>query len=363
MTSGNRGGYYWRRFLTITIILLGIGLLMVPSASVAVRVQKYGIFYYFIRQFIYILIGLGVLWLAYQLPVKFWRKFSFYLYILLLLLLLVVLVRGSKIGGARRWLDLGFFNFQPSQLMKLVLILVLANYLDRKRSRLKNFSALFFPLLLTFIPIILIARQPDIGIPALLFLVMLVLLFWAGVRLRYLFLFFLLILPLLVVEVKMHSYRLRRLAMFWEQISEGTAPVSWQVNQSILAIGSGGWFGKGLGQGQIKLRYLPAPHTDFIFAVIGEELGWLGSSSVVILFIVWAWWGLKIASGAPDFFSQLVVAGVVFIVFFQAVFNIMMSCGLLPTKGLPLPFISFSGSELLVDMMAVGIIGRMADEQ
>ena len=201
MTSGNRGGYYWRRFLTITIILLGIGLLMVPSASVAVRVQKYGIFYYFIRQFIYILIGLGVLWLAYQLPVKFWRKFSFYLYILLLLLLLVVLVRGSKIGGARRWLDLGFFNFQPSQLMKLVLILVLANYLDRKRSRLKNFSALFFPLLITFIPIVLIARQPDIGIPALLFLVMLVLLFWAGVRLRYLFLFFLLILRIMSKHV------------------------------------------------------------------------------------------------------------------------------------------------------------------
>lgn len=360
MSLSVQSSHYWRYFLTFSMILVGVGLLMAPSASVAVGVKQ-GVFYYFVRQIIYILVGLGFLWLSSQIPLKTWRKISWYLYVLIIILLVVVLFRGSKIGGARRWLNIGFFNFQPSQLMKLILILVLADYLDRRRSRLKNFSGLIFPLLVTFIPIILISRQPDIGIPALLFLLMVILLFWAGMRLRYLFLLFLLILPMVVVEVMTHSYRLKRLLMFWEQIHNDTAAVSWQVSQSILAIGSGGWFGKGLGQGQIKLRYLPAPHTDFIFAIIGEELGWLGGSAVIILFILWAWWGLKIAGSAPNFFSQMVVAGVVFIIFFQAAFNIMMSCGLLPTKGLPLPFISFSGSELLVDMLAVGIVGRVAN--
>jgi cell division protein FtsW len=353
--------YYWRYFLTVTAFLLGIGLLMVPSASVAVSIQKYGVFYYFIRQIAYIIIGLSVMLVVRHLKMDTWRKISGVLYWLVILLLLAVLVKGERIGGARRWLNLGFFNFQPSQLMKIALIVALADYLDRQRSRLKKFSGLIFPFVLTFIPIALIARQPDIGIPALLFLVMIILFFWARARLRYIFLLFLIILPLVAVEIKLHNYRMRRLEMFWEQLRGGATQISWQVSQSILAIGSGGWFGKGLGNGQIKLKYLPAPHTDFIFAIIGEELGWVGSTTVIILFCLWAWWGLKIAGKAPDFFSQLLCAGLVFVIFFQAAFNIMMNCGLLPTKGLPLPFISFSGSELVMDMMAVGIIGRVSD--
>ncbi|MHB9154521.1 MAG: FtsW/RodA/SpoVE family cell cycle protein, partial [Endomicrobiales bacterium] len=231
----------------------------------------------------------------------------------------------------------------------------LADYLDRRKSKLSQWKGMLPALFLIGISCVLVGLEPDLGTPVIMAAVGLSLLYTAGARMRHLLVLGVSLLPLVAVEILRKPYRLQRVKDFfqsWGDINSG----SYQLNQSILALGSGGFIGKGLAHGQMKLLYLPEPHTDFIFPIIGEELGFAGAVVIIALFLVFAWRGWRISRSSPDLFGGLLATGITWLVVFQALLNLAMSCGLLPTKGLPLPLVSFGGTSLVFTMAGVGIL-------
>lgn len=342
--------------LFITLILVMIGLLMVFSSSVIMAEVKWKSPYMFIvKQIIWISIGLSAMFLFSRFDYHYFQKLAKPSFLISVALLLLVLIVGVKIGGARRWLRWGFMSFQPSEFAKLIMVIVLADYLDRKKSQIQKWEGLWPPFFMMGILCFLIALEPDLGTPILIVMVGMSMLFVAGSRLWHLLLICFASIPFIAFEILRKPYRLMRIKSFfssWWDIDSG----SYQLTQSILALGSGGFFGKGLAQGQIKMMYLPEAHTDFIFTIIGEELGFLGSVIIISLFVVFAWKGFKIAKSNRDYFGGLLATGIMWMIIFQVIVNIGVACGLLPTKGLPLPFVSFGGSALVFNLIGVGIL-------
>jgi cell division protein FtsW len=244
-------------------------------------------------------------------------------------------------------------------------VLFLATYLDRKHSKLNSPGAgLAIPLGVVGVLLALIGKEPDLGTPAMMFVVAVLVLFVAGARLRWIFAALLAAVPVVIEELWRKPYRRARLMTFLKPF-ENIRGTGYQLAQAILAVGSGGWLGKGFGASQLKLMYLPKPHTDFIFPVIAEELGLVGALIVLGLFVTVLVRGVRIARRAPNLFGTLLACGITFTIVLQAFFNIAMAIGLLPTKGIPLPFLSFGGSSLLSTLMGVGVllsISRQAPE-
>ena len=341
-------------FVTISLVI--IGLLMVFSSSVVMADVRWKSPYMFVtKQAIWVVFGMIGMYFASITDYKEFQKIIKPALIITAVLLVMVVFIGPAKGGAKGWLRWGFFSFQPSELAKIVVVAAIADYLDRKKSRLKAMKGLWSVLFILGLFCGLIALEPDLGTPILISTVTICLLLAAGAKISNLAVIGAAILPVVVEEILRKPYRLARVKSYlasWGTINSN----SYQLAQSILALGSGGFFGKGLAQGEMKLMYLPEPHTDFIFPIIGEELGFIGAIFVIMLFIIFAYRGLLIAKNSKDFFGTIFATGLTLIIVFQAIINIGVSCGMLPTKGLPLPFVSFGGSALFFNLCEVGIL-------
>ena len=329
---------------------------MVYSASAIYAEKSLGRpFHFFQRQFIWALIALPAMGAASRFDYNRLREWVRPLYVITVLMLLAALFF-PPIAGARRWIRVGSIGLQPAEFAKLVSILFLASYLDKKNSKLGFFTqGVAIPLGVIGLLLLLIGLEPDLGTPALIFAVTILMMFVAGAGLRGLVWSLICAVPIVIEELWRKPYRRARVLSFLAPF-ENIRGVGYQLSQSILAVGSGGWLGKGFGASKLKLMYLPKPHTDFIFPVICEELGLAGALLILGLFATILVRGIRIARSAPNLFGTLLAAGLSFSIVLQAFFNIAMSIGLLPTKGIPLPFLSFGGSSLLSTMLAIGIL-------
>jgi cell division protein FtsW len=348
---------------TATFILICIGVVMIYSASSIYAWEKYKDSLFFLKRHVsFIIIGLILSLLIMGMDYKRLRKWAKPLLVLSFLLLILVLIPGlgREVAGARRWFRFKFISFQPSELANIAMIIYMADFISRKSEYIKTFRQGFLPpMFILGATALLILMQPDLGTVLALGMVIFIMLFIAGVRISYLFLLVLVSLPLLYILIFSVPYRRQRMMSFLNPWSDPKGS-GFQVIQSQIALGSGGIFGIGLGHSRQKLFYLPAAHTDFIFSIIGEELGLIGTVGVIILLMIFIQQGLKIIKNAPDKFGYFLSLGIVLMISLKALINIGVSCGILPTKGLPLPFISYGGSSFIFDMISVGILMNIA---
>lgn len=262
-------------------------------------------------------------------------------------------------ANVHRWINLGFFNLQPSEVAKAVLIVYLAWYFAKHPNTANDNTQLVVPLFFTIATIGLIIAGKDLGIPALMFAVSFAMFFLAGAKLSKLFYIIAAALPVAAVEIYRQPYRLKRLTSFLSP-EEAAGSIGYQLVHSFYAIGSGGWFGKGLGASDLKLEYLPAAHTDFIFAIMCEEIGMIGVFFIIGAFIWLLVRGLTLARTAKDPFNAYIISGITICFTLQAFFNMSVATGLFPTKGLPLPFFSYGGSSVIVTLAMMGILMNVA---
>ncbi|MFA6434630.1 MAG: putative lipid II flippase FtsW [Elusimicrobiales bacterium] len=343
-------------FFFIILILLGLGLITLFSASAIYATNKGLDSLSFVkRQALWMILGLGLTAVIARVDLEKTRRFIKPAVIGTALLLLITLFM-HPVAHVRRWIPLGPMKLQTAEFAKIVLVLYLADFFDLNASRIAAApKQLFKPLCAMGIILALIAAEPDLGTPALIFAAACMISYAAGVKPRFIFMPVAAVIPVFILELFRHPYRIARLKTFlspWES-AKGTG---YQLVQSLLAVGSGGWLGKGLGASQLKLMYLPEPHTDFIFPVIAEEIGFLGSMVIILLFLALLIKGVRIARNAPSFYTTLTALGLTLMITLQAFFNVAMATGLIPTKGIPLPFFSYGGSSILASMAAVGII-------
>jgi cell division protein FtsW len=341
--------------LSVVLFLVFIGVVMVFSASAIVSHEKFDTSYLFlIKQIIWTVMGVFLMLVLARIDYNKLQKFSRPLMVFSFSLLVLVLL--IEPGEIKRWLRFGMVNFQPSEMAKICLILYIADVLDRKGSKLQDFKKGLLPILIVAgVFLILIYAEPDLGTAVILGLVVLAMLFMGGVRLSHLLSLVLASIPLLYFAVFHVGYRRERILTFINPWADAQR-IGYQIVQALLALGSGGFFGKGLGASRAKLFFLPEPYTDFIFSIIGEELGFLGASLIIFLFVIIAWRGLHIATRAPNQFGNLLAAGITFLITFQAVLNISIVTACLPTKGITLPFLSYGGSSLVFSLAGVGIL-------
>jgi len=345
--------------------LLGISIVMVFNTSYFFASERYGDPLYVCWKHV-LSIALGIVCCAVASRVRSatWDRFAYPLLALAIIALVMVLLPGVGIvrGGARRWIGLGVVNLQPSELAKVVTVLYLARSMVRKGPRMRTFALGILPhAIVVAVMVALVAREPDFGSAALLGLLLGAMLFAGGARWRHLLVPVVSVLPLCAYAIYSSPYRLRRIMVFidpWQQPRDA----GFQLVQSFLAFGGGGLVGVGLGESKQKMFYLPEAHTDFIFSVIGEELGLLGALALILLFALIAVRGFRVAFRHPTPFGQLVAFGLTLLIVVQAGINMAVVIGLLPTKGLALPLVSYGGSAMLCDMAAVGIVLALSRE-
>ena len=347
------------------MILVAIGVVMIYSASAIYALDKMKDTAYFLkRHLVYLAMGSFLAVVFSKLNFQKLRKHAMPILIGSIVLLVAVLIPhvGASTGGARRWFKFFGFSFQPSEFMKLAIIFYMADFLDRKKESLSDIRHTVFPALFILgLCAGLVFLQPDLGTAVTVALVIFVMFFAAGFKIAHLVTLFLSLTPVLVVAMLAKPYRRKRLLAFFHPWDDPRG-VGFQIIQSFLALGSGGLFGVGLGRSQQKLFFLPESHTDFIFSIIGEELGFVGASAIVILFIVFIFAGMVIVFQSKTYFSQLLSLGLVTLIGLEAAINIGVSIGALPTKGLSLPFISYGGTALLANMAAVGLLINISRE-
>jgi cell division protein FtsW len=355
----HRRGAAWGLFVTV-LLLSCVGVVMVYSASsVVAQAQFHDSAWFLKRQLLYTIIGIAAMSVAWRIHYARLRAVTLPVLIFTFLTLVLVLVPhiGREAGGARRWLSFGGpINFQPAEFAKLAIILYLANFLANRGERVRGFAqGLLPPLIVLGVLALPVLKQPDLGSALILALITFALLFVGGANLWHLALLGAAAVPVLMAVILHAGYRSQRLLAFLDPWKDPRG-AGFHIIQSLLAFGSGGIFGVGLGHSRQKFFYLPERHTDFIFSIIGEELGLLGTVFVIVLFLLVAVWGYRIASRAPDRYAALLTSGLTAMIVGQAVLNIGVVSGSLPITGVPLPFISFGGSSLVLSYIAVGII-------
>ncbi len=354
---------YDRQLLTLALSLMGIGLVMVASASITEGIALRDDAFFFVKRhllFLVLCLGLGAATL--YLPIRRWQEWGAPLLLAVLVLLLAVLVAGHSVNGAKRWLGFGAFNLQPAELAKLVLIVYMSGYLVRRASEVRGrFLGFFKPLGLVFILSALLLAQPDLGSVVVLFITTFGLLFIGGARLTQFVGMILVGVAALVGLILFEPYRLRRVTSFLDPWADPFGS-GYQLTQSLMAFGRGGWLGQGLGNSVQKLEYLPEAHTDFVFAILGEELGFLGVLAVLALQLLLALKALQIghqALAAKKLFDGFLACGIGIWFSFQTVVNVGAAAGMLPTKGLTLPLVSYGGSSLIAMTMGVAVLLRI----
>ncbi len=352
--------------LFAAILLLTVGLIMVYSASIAYAGKDSGSgnqYYYLIRHVLAITLGLVASVLAFNMPTSFWQKNANKIIVGVIILLVAVLIPhvGRVVNGSRRWLPLGLLNLQPSELAKLGMAIYMANYFCGKTLSLKKFRSDVVPVVMTLLSVcVLLLAEPDMGSTTVVFLIALTILYLSDLDVRIIIGTVAFGVVAFVALVIFEPYRMKRVVGFlnpWEDaLGKG-----YQLSHSLLAFGHGGWFGVGLGNSIEKLYYLPEAHTDFIMAIIGEEFGVVGVITILILFWVIFYRGFTVVAGdtkrLPNRkFQGLLAQGISVWFFAQAIVNIGVAIGMLPTKGLTLPFVSFGGSSVLVNCIALAIL-------
>jgi cell division protein FtsW len=343
-----------------TLILVGFGTIMVYSSSAiyAWASSEFGNEYFFFKRHIFRLgIGLCAMWVAERLDYRFWSKVAKPLMGVCLALLLAVLIFGSGgEQGATRWLRLSFLSVQPSELAKVCLVIYLASYVATKGDRIKEFRrGLIPPLVVLGLLTLLLLKQPNFGTAAAILVIAFLVLYVGGARMHHLVLTGLagaLVVALLAYNI---PYARDRITGFLGTTA-GSLDSNYQVRQSVLGMGSGGLIGEGLGQSKVKLLSLPEPHTDFVFAVVAEELGFLGSAILLGLFLFVAIRGMQIGVSCQDAFGTLLASGLSIAIFTYVLLHVAVVVGSVPTTGLPLPFLSFGGSALFTNLVSIGIV-------
>ncbi|MCX7125277.1 MAG: putative lipid II flippase FtsW [Gammaproteobacteria bacterium] len=360
--------FYDHWIFAIALILMIFGLLMVASASMVISDQLYHEpFHYMLHQTIYLITGFALAWGITKIPLSFWEEMSFPLLLFCFFMLLIVLVPGigKVVNGSRRWIHFGFLSLQVSEVVKLMAILYLAGFLQRHLQEVQTrLSGFIKPLIFFGIMGFLLLLEPDFGATSVIAMTVLTLLFIAGARLLPFLLMFSTIIAGMAVLAITTPYRLQRLTTFLNPWGHAYGS-GYQLTQSLIAFGRGGVFGVGLGNSVQKLFYLPEAHTDFIFAVIGEELGLIGELLLIALFVVLVariiylgQWALR----QEQYFAGFIAWGIGLWLSFQVIINIGVNIGLLPTKGLTLPLISYGGSSVWASCAAMGIMLRVAYE-
>ncbi len=347
--------------LLITVfILLGLGIITVLSASSPTALAETGNSYkYLIKQMEAAVIGIFLMFVTSKIDYKLWQKNYKIIYFICMILLLAVCALGREAGGAKRWLDMGFLSFQPSEVAKVGVIIFYSAWLTKNKEKLKTFKYGFvYPLSWLLIPIFFIlVLQNHFSATLVICMLAAILMILAGCKIRY-FIFVgipLAALGVFAIIVAGQGFRMQRILTFfdpWQDIKGK----GWQIVQSLYAIGSGGLFGVGLGESKQKYLYIPEPHNDFIFAVLAEELGFIGCAIVIILFAILIWRGITIAMKAPDMFGSLLAAGITSMIAIQVLVNIAVVTASMPVTGMALPFFSYGGTALIITLTAIGIL-------
>ena len=349
------------RILFIAVFLLvSVGIVMTYSASAVYAEQVYSnSMYFLIRQLIFVIVGIFFMIITAMTPVPFWKRHSREVILFAILMMMLVFLPGigRSAGGARRWVRLGPVNFQPVEFAKIAACIYLSDYMTRKIKVIKQGSLPVFipPMILIGTVCVLSLLQPDLGSCFIIFLVTSILIFMAGIRMQYVGLALAGLIPVFYLLVARVPYRLSRVTAYlnpWDD-PQGSG---FQIIQSFLSFGLGGIKGVGLGQSTQKLFYLPSSYNDFIFSVIGEELGLIGMLGVMFLYAVILVCGIRLAEKARNDYEKLLVISLVLLIVLQALINMLVATGLIPTKGLAMPFVSYGGTSIVFNLMAVGFI-------
>ncbi len=349
--------YYFLFIITLTLSI--IGMVMIASASISVGERIFNDPYWFIRrQVIWWFISFIFFLIASRIDYKKYRRFSIFIMLAVVGLLALVLIPGFSIesGGSRRWLDLWFFNPQPSEFAKLALIIFFSDYINReyiKDERIKRI--LWPPFFILCLVTILIFLEPDLSTVIVIWLIIFMILYISGVRLKHILGLGFIGAAVTMGYLFLEDYRRERLLAFFNGTAE-SGGANFQIDQSLIALGSGNILGLGLGNSVQKYSYLPEAQTDFIFAIIGEELGLIGTMLIVVLFFLFAFFGIRVCLRTADNYGRALAAGCTGMIVIPAIINISVVIKLLPVTGLTLPFISFGGSSLLLNMISVGIL-------
>lgn len=350
-----------RALLIIIFLLIGSGLVILASSSLVISQERFdSSYYYFFHQLIYgVGIGLIFFFIASKIPYKFWKKWAVVILALSIVVLILVFVPnlGFGYGGARRWIDLKFFSFQPSELVKLGFIIYLAAWLEKRKSaevKTFSYSTLPFLIIMSLIGALLIF-QPDIGTLGVITIIGIIIFFLAGAKISHILLLGSAGLAALFALIKIAPYRMNRLLTFINPEMDPQG-IGYQIKQALLAIGSGGLLGVGWGHSRQKYNYLPSPASDSIFAITAEEWGFVGAAALIILFLALVIRGFKIAKNSPDRFGRLTAAGITSWFVLQAFVNIGAITGLIPLTGITLPFISYGASSMVMSLIGAGIL-------
>jgi cell division protein FtsW len=352
-----------KKLLVSIGILIVLGLVFLSSASAVVAYTRYGESdYFFKRQLLLVLIGLVLFYACYKIDYHFWRKYAFLFLILSCLILSLVFIPGLSMRDetAKSWLDIFGFSLQPSEFVKIFFLIYLAAWLEARRKDLHDFKQGIGPFLLVLLLIAaLMLLQPDFGTLAIIGTTALIVYFIGGGKVSHLLIVFLLAALAVVVMVHYKPYQMQRFECAFES-SANTQTQCYQLNQSLIAVGSGGIFGRGLGQSRQKFNYLPEVYGDSIFAVMAEEIGFVFSTAFILLYLFLFYRIVAIAKHSPDVFSKLLCIGVASWLSIQAFFNVGGIIGLIPMTGVPLPFVSQGGSSILAVLIGLGIVANIS---
>ena len=354
-----------RVLFTATLLLVCVSVVMVYSASAVVALERFQQPYLFLtKQALWSVLGIAVLVVAMRVDYRTYRNEPFIWSLLgVVVLMLVAVLFSAPVNGTRRWFGVGGLGIQPSELAKVACVFFTALMLERRMHRIDELSYSLLPIaLIVGLIVALVLLQPDFGTSISLALVVAVMVFAAGLHYRYFVGLALVALPAIYIVLVAAPYRRRRLLAFWDPWADPLGD-GFQIIQSLVAVGTGGVFGRGLMGGVQKLFYLPEPHTDFIYAVISEELGLIGATAILLCFCVIAWRGLRIAARAEDTFGSFVALGLTTMIAAQAFVNISVVLGLMPTKGIPLPLVSFGGSSLLINLLGMGVLLNISQHE
>ena len=345
--------------LILTFTLLAIGLIMVYSASAVWAEYKFDDSFFFAkRQMLFAGVGILAMFFIMNIDYWTWRTWAKVLIIICFVLLLLVLIPGigNVRNGSRSWIGIGAFSIQPSEFMKLAMIAFLAKFLSERQKFITSFKKGLAPSLgLVFLAFGMIMLQPDLGTGTVMVGTCIVMIFIAGARISHFVMLGLVGVAAFAALVVSAPYRIKRITSFLDPWQDPLGS-GFQIIQSLFAIGPGGLFGLGLGESRQKFFYLPEPQTDFIFAILSEELGFIGGSFILLLFSLLLWRGIRIALGAPDLYGSFLAVGIIAMVAIQVMINIGVVTGLMPVTGITLPFLSYGGSSLTLMLMAIGVL-------
>ncbi len=345
--------------LAVVLFLVMFGTVMVYSSSSMWSVFKYSDSFHFLKNhLIRVFIGIFLMFVLTKIDYPIYRKFSIPILLVGLGLLIYIAISDNIIRGVSRWVNIFNITLQPSELMKYSLIFYMSDAIVRKQDKLSSFINGYLPLLsILSIALVLIIYQPDIGTAAIIFMIIFTLFFAGRVKISHMLGTIIAAIPMAYIAIfySPYKYQIRRLITYFNPDADPLG-TGYQINQSLIALGSGGILGVGLGQSNQKFLFLPEPYKDFIFSIIGEEFGFIGTLIIIILFLFILWRGMKISSSAPDLYGTLLGAGITLCIVVSAFINMAVVCNLIPTTGFPLPFISYGGSALIFTLMSVGVL-------